>query len=103
MEATRLAGGDNSLHCAASGIPLPDIVWYKDGQVVPQDERVKFINENPEQTQDATVAQTTLSITDLKLSDGGNYICEANNTGVYSTVFVIRSEPAHLSVQCEHF
>ena len=102
MEATRLAGGNIFLHCAASGIPLPDIVWYKDGQVVPRDERVEIINASPEQTQDTTVAQITLSIADLRLPDEGNYTCEANNTGAHDTVFVVRSEPAHLNVQREH-
>ena len=101
-EATTLAGGYISLHCTASGIPFPDIVWYKDGQVISQDERVEIINADPEQTQDTTVTQTTLSIADLRLSDAGNYICEANNTGAYATVFVVRSKPAHLSVQREH-
>jgi Down syndrome cell adhesion protein 1 len=55
------------LPCIASGYPNPTIRWLKDGRPLPADSRW-------------TRRLTGLTVSDLRLDDSGNYICEVTNS-----------------------
>lgn len=64
-----------SLHCSASGSPLPQIAWTLDGEPLSESRRVKtgdYVH------MDGSVL-SYVNITDLAVSDGGLYGCEAKN------------------------
>lgn len=60
-------GRSVELPCVASGYPNPTIRWLKDGRPLPSDSRW-------------TRRITGLTISDLRLEDSGNYICEVTNS-----------------------
>uniref|UniRef100_A0AAQ5Y851 Down syndrome cell adhesion molecule like 1 n=1 Tax=Amphiprion ocellaris TaxID=80972 RepID=A0AAQ5Y851_AMPOC len=60
-------GHSVELPCIASGYPNPTIRWLKDGRPLPADSRW-------------TRRITGLTISDLRLEDSGNYICEVTNS-----------------------
>ncbi|XP_056138796.1 cell adhesion molecule DSCAML1 [Lampris incognitus] len=60
-------GHSVELPCIASGYPNPTIRWLKDGRPLPADSRW-------------TRRLTGLTISDLRLEDSGNYICEVTNS-----------------------
>uniref|UniRef100_A0A8C1WYP7 Down syndrome cell adhesion molecule like 1 n=1 Tax=Cyprinus carpio TaxID=7962 RepID=A0A8C1WYP7_CYPCA len=60
-------GRSIELPCIASGYPNPTIRWLKDGRPLPADSRW-------------TRRLTGLTISDLRLEDSGNYICEVTNS-----------------------
>nr|KAF6413820.1 neurofascin [Molossus molossus] len=62
-----LRGMDLLLECIASGVPTPDIVWYKKGGDLPSD-KAKFENFNK-----------ALRITNVSEEDSGEYFCLASN------------------------
>lgn len=65
--------------CIASGYPNPTIRWLKDGRPLPTDSRW-------------TRRLTGLTVSDLRLEDSGNYICEVTNS------FGSKEVTSHLSV-----
>uniref|UniRef100_A0A671WDS3 DS cell adhesion molecule like 1 n=1 Tax=Sparus aurata TaxID=8175 RepID=A0A671WDS3_SPAAU len=60
-------GHSVELPCIASGYPNPTIRWLKDGRPLPADSRW-------------TRRITGLTVSDLRLEDSGNYICEVTNS-----------------------
>uniref|UniRef100_A0A8C2ZAC1 DS cell adhesion molecule like 1 n=1 Tax=Cyclopterus lumpus TaxID=8103 RepID=A0A8C2ZAC1_CYCLU len=68
------------LPCIASGYPNPTIRWLKDGRPLPADSRW-------------TRRTSGLTISDLRLEDSGNYICEVTNS------FGSKEVTGHLNVQ----
>ncbi|XP_035301130.1 neurofascin isoform X2 [Cricetulus griseus] len=62
-----LRGMDLLLECIASGVPTPDIAWYKKGGDLPSD-KTKFENFNK-----------ALRITNVSEEDSGEYFCLASN------------------------
>lgn len=60
-------GHSVELPCIASGYPNPTIRWLKDGRPLPADSRW-------------TRRISGLTISDLRLEDSGNYICEVTNS-----------------------
>ncbi|XP_041504735.1 neurofascin isoform X1 [Microtus oregoni] len=62
-----LRGMDLLLDCIASGVPTPDIAWYKKGGDLPSD-KTKFENFNK-----------ALRITNVSEEDSGEYFCLASN------------------------
>ncbi|KAL2076741.1 hypothetical protein ACEWY4_027662 [Coilia grayii] len=60
-------GRSVELPCAASGYPNPTIRWLKDGRPLPSDSRWSR-------------HLTGLTVSDLRLEDSGNYICEVTNS-----------------------
>ena len=61
-----------SFTCSASGIPLPDISWFKDGS--PLDPGI-----NITQSTNGTSLTSVLVLNDLVLSDAGQYSCNASH------------------------
>ncbi|XP_069094619.1 neurofascin isoform X2 [Pleurodeles waltl] len=64
---TVLRGEDLMLECIASGVPAPDIMWFKKGGELPSG-KVKFENFNK-----------TLRIAGVSEEDSGEYLCLASN------------------------
>ncbi|OTF75314.1 leucine-rich repeat and immunoglobulin-like domain containing protein [Euroglyphus maynei] len=62
-------GSTVSLECMAAGIPMPQIVWYKDGEMLQPTDRHFFTAEGQ-----------LLIIVKSKLSDQGLYSCNISNT-----------------------
>lgn len=58
----------------ASGTPEPEITWYKNGELLKEDTRVKFIK-------DSDPGGCSLLINKAVLEDGGRYRCVASNMG----------------------
>ena len=92
------------MQCTASGIPVPNITWSKDGQplLVTGDSRLSITNTVTLDTPNEKTIKSILNLQGLELSDDADYYCEANNTGANGAVFRSISESAHLSVQCEY-
>ena len=79
-----------SFSCSASGVPLPDISWYKDGYLL--DTSSNNITDSANETSVTSV----LVLSDLILSDAGLYICNASHpvsgTDTREFTFTIQSK-----------
>lgn len=64
-------GEEVRLECKVTGLPMPDVQWYKDGEVVQPSEHVEV-----ESAKDGT---QRLVLHNAKLEDIGEYRCEATN------------------------
>ncbi|XP_055948498.1 hemicentin-1-like isoform X2 [Argiope bruennichi] len=59
-------GSSGKLYCSAHGYPPPDIAWYKDGNIITDDEIME-------------IKDGVLEFFSFDLSHNGSYICEASN------------------------
>ena len=100
MDTVHFAGGSINLTCTFFGVPYPIVVWYKNGAPFSGDDRISISNVTLVQTPNEIIDQSTLSFTDLELSDDADYFCEGSNPGSFDIRFVRNSEVAHLTVQC---
>jgi len=89
FEGSRFAlefGSSVSLECRADGVPLPDITWLKDGELIlaSSDEDKYQITRRvvPEgiRPQFSESVISVLNITAVSPSDSGNYTCKAFNS-----------------------
>ena len=94
-------GQNVSFSCTADGIPMPIIVWRKDGQLI-----IRNNKRNIAQSSSSTgfrsntipgIVQATsiLTITGLTGSDNGSYSCRADNE---ANIGVFLSKPYQLTV-----
>ena len=89
-----------SFNCTADGIPMPTIVWRKDGHlIIPFHKRSITVKNSTgfRSSMIAGVLQTTssLTITGLTGSDNGSYSCRADNKANIGAVLI---EPFILTV-----
>ena len=93
--------GQNVLfNCTADGIPVPTIVWRKDGQlIIPSNRRnlsLQSSNGFRSNTIPGVVQVTSiLTITDLTGSDNGSYSCRADNE---ANIGAVLTTPYQLTV-----
>ena len=65
------AGDEAEIVCRVHAVPMPTIVWSKDGQVVSASQRVKMANLG---------SRHTLTISQVQKGDFGKYTCQASNS-----------------------
>ena len=99
IETTHFAGGNITLSCTASGVPLPTIIWLKDGEELVEDARVSYANTTILDTPNQGQVLSVLSFFDLQLTDDADYACRATNPGAYDNSFTVTSNSSHLNVQ----
>ena len=90
MDHNASAGGNVTFNCTATGLPQPNITWYKDGQEV---------TEGVESSQGLQSTASTLTLVNVDQDDSGVYWCNATNE-----LFVrleSMSPTGNLSVFCE--
>ena len=92
------AGGVARLNCNATGYPLPDIVWMKNGVAISQlnDDRFGAVTTPFE---DKLLSHSVLTLNGPVLSDNGLYSCNATNE--LKTFEVITSAAAELCIECK--
>ncbi|XP_022256612.1 Down syndrome cell adhesion molecule-like protein Dscam2 [Limulus polyphemus] len=64
-----------SLKCSASGIPLPQITWTRDGAVVPE----VYLTRIGDYVSNKNTVNSYVNISAISGSDGGVYTCTAEN------------------------
>ena len=101
VNTTHYAGGNISLSCNASGIPLPTFKWFKNGVLLNATNRVSFFDMIHFESAIDSLVESTIVLTNLILSDDDDYHCEASNPGAHDTVFIVNSNTAHLTIQCK--
>lgn len=65
------------MSCAIYGYPFPEIVWFKDGQLVGDTNSTLTINDNIVNYNGALVVQSTLKMCLVGVEDSGMYSCRA--------------------------
>ena len=93
-------GQSVKFNCTADGVPRPDIVWRKNGQLLLNTSRVKIMTSEQSNgfrssiIPDILQLTSTIEITNLGGSDNGSYSCradnEANNGVVLMTPFTLQ-------------
>ncbi|XP_029346583.1 zwei Ig domain protein zig-1-like [Acyrthosiphon pisum] len=84
-------GSDLTIPCSVDGYPIPTVTWYKDGQILRNNERTQ-------------ATENKLVVVRTNASDSGSYKCEAYNSyssdektvnitieGAYSIIILIYS------------
>ena len=103
VDTVHYAGGNISLSCNASGIPLPTFQWFKKNVLITASDRISNFTTIHFQSPTESLLENTLVLMELVLSDDDDYHCEATNPGAHTTVFTVSSSTAHLTVQCEPY
>ena len=79
--------------CTATGIPAPDINWYRNGTVLSYSGDSQILVSSPsQQLLSSGVYQVTqtLTIANTTVSDSGYYSCVGNNSvGMDTSTFVL--------------
>ena len=100
-DVTNFTNGSAQFICSASGIPVPNILWFRNNTELRSGGRVSILETTVITPNDRNIT-SVLSIRDLQLSDTAFYHCVATNPGADDEVqFIDSSESAFLKVQCE--
>ena len=83
---TKIEGENITLHCNATGNPLPTLSWTKDGSEISNNPRISFSED-----------KNQLTITKAERVDSGAYRCVASNSLGSNT-----SDAAVVNVQCKY-
>ncbi|XP_074105077.1 proteoglycan-like sulfated glycoprotein papilin isoform X3 [Cotesia typhae] len=83
-------GSDFSIACTVDGYPIPQVLWYKDNEILRTDGRI-------------TISETNrLMITNAGYNDTGKYRCEAyNGYSNDSAEIDIAVEGTHIDPECQ--
>ena len=100
MNTVHFAGGNVSLRCSVRGIPEPSITWFKNGDLLTEEDNVVILAEKTVDQNHITIVNI-LAFQELVLSNDAEYRCVANNTGVKNVTFQV-SNSANLTVQCKY-
>ena len=100
-----MSGNSQTFLCTATGSPLPDIQWIKEGQLV-LPSLASRIQLQQRQLEDQNMVESSLTITDLTPSDRGNYVCFASNgigtNGILSSPFRLTITPGNVKIVLLH-
>ena len=94
------AGGVARFNCSATGFPLSDIVWMKDGAAVSELGDLRFSTQLTT-FMDELLSVSVLTLDGPDLNDNGLYSCNASNQ--LRLLDVATSESAELFVLCKEF
>ena len=72
--------------CFATGLPLPTVIWYRDGTVLPVGNEISVHQSN-----ETTNITSVLTISSLLVNHEGKYTCKGTNTLSNGTVIVVSS------------
>ena len=104
---TPLEGEEINITCIIRGIPLPNITWYKDGELfpthlppAPQHAPLPKAVVTSEEI-NRTVVKWQLKFTSVNRSDAGNYTCSASQWRG-GEIAMVTSSTASLIVLCKH-
>ncbi|XP_046443433.1 fasciclin-2-like isoform X9 [Daphnia pulex] len=83
LNASGIMGREVSLTCKASGDPLPEVTFLKEGTLIPYTVGVQNSDDRiiVDTSREGEYAQARLVIRDLMRSDDGLYACIAKNNG----------------------
>nr|CAH0111202.1 unnamed protein product [Daphnia galeata] len=83
LNASGIMGREVSLTCKASGDPLPEVTFLKEGTLIPYTPGVQNSDDRiiVDTSREGEYAQARLVIRDLMRSDDGLYACIAKNNG----------------------
>ena len=70
----RPAGNSIRLKCKATGKPKPQIIWFKDNDLIVGDQMADFDEE-----EHISESRWTLRLRDLRKDDSGKYTCKVFN------------------------
>lgn len=74
---TQLPGSGVRLRCRASGRPRPEVIWFKDGKRIADD--------------DGGAGKWMLRLERLKVEDSGKYVCRAfNRAGIINFTYEVQ-------------
>lgn len=93
LNASGIMGREVSLTCKASGDPLPEVTFLKEGTLIPYTIGVQNSDDRiiVDTSREGEYAQARLVIRDLMRSDDGLYACIAKNNGTFCPL--LRSIP----------
>ena len=72
--STATVGDSHTFTCQANGVPIPNIIWLRDGSVV-NDTNLSVSYSNPSSSQ----ITSTLEIHEVSIRYQGTYTCLATN------------------------
>ena len=88
----RERGENVTINCTADGIPQPNIVWRRNGQLIESTSRLIIHmsggSSGFRSIPDVISTTSTLTITNLKGIDNGSYSCRADNEANVGAVLV---------------
>ena len=90
------AGQSITIVCNTEGLPHPNVTWYKDGEVVIEEEEI-IISENSGERN----VNSTLTILSVIRVDDGVYWCNATN--FLFVEFESMSPTTTLTVYCKNY
>ena len=90
------AGQDITIVCNTEGLPLPNVTWYKDNEVVIEEDGI-IISENSGERN----VNSTLTILSVIRVDDGVYWCNATN--FLFVEFETMSPTTTLTVYCKKY
>ena len=84
QNVTGIMGREASLVCKASGDPLPEVTFVKEGTLIPFSLGIQNYDDRiiVDTRREGEFAQSRLTIRDLMRSDDGLYACVAKNAGI---------------------
>lgn len=84
------AQGNVTMSCSATGFPIPDVSWFKDGVLLTVDAAVQS---------NAITVDSQISLTRVDVNDSASYVCRAIN--ILGSEQMVDSDPGELQVQCK--
>ena len=102
IDVVNYTAGSAQFLCLGSGIPAPDITWFRNNSQISADEERITIETESSMIDNEQNTTSVLTIDNLQISDTAYYHCIASNDGATGTdvAFDTVSINASLFVEC---